>query len=119
MPVKVYRRFIGGYIPNADMLIEKNVIVQPIPVRSILVSTNQDQGMGRIEGMVRDGGLPKVGVPVHLFNRSTKSLLWEVKTDTYGKFKFKNIAPGLECYVIVFDTNRKNNAKVKDMIIAR
>lgn len=88
-------------------------------MRKIMLVNNDNQGTGRIEGIVRLGGSGVVHAPVHVFKRDTKELLWETSTDVNGRFKLRNIAKNLECFVTVFDPTREKNAKIKDMIVAK
>jgi len=119
MPVKVYRRFIGGYIPNNDVLAEKNVIVRPIRAHTAMVVANANQGAGRIKGTTRKVGNNYSPVPVCVFRRDNRQLLWEIKSKLDGSYDFRNIAVGLECFVVAFDPNDEFNAVISDKVIAK
>lgn len=116
--IKVMRRFFGGYQPNPERLQELGYVTAS-PLRLLSVAASADHGQGRIEGMVRQDGIPYPALKVQVFNRNTKQLIWEATTKSDGRFKFRNIAVDLECYVMVFDPLKEKNAKVKDLIIAR
>ncbi|WP_180176907.1 carboxypeptidase regulatory-like domain-containing protein [Acinetobacter sp. YH12039] len=117
---QINRRFVGGYTPDPEVLQAWNVQHKGVRFsKPMSLQTEVVHGIGRIEGMVRSGGLPCGNMSVQVFKRDNKTLLWETKTTTDGVFKFRNIAVGLECYVMVFDPNREKNAKVKDLIVAR
>lgn len=115
---KIMRVFFGGYTADNDKL--TNMLVTKIKLRKpVLTILNSNHGFGRVEGQVRTGGVPRVNLSVQVFRRDNKQLIWETKTTSAGTFKFRNLAVGLECYVMVFDPEREKNAQVKDMIVAR
>lgn len=115
--LRILRVFLGGYTPNQQKLKAMGYANVRLCRPFITVMTS-NQGLGRIEGNVRQGGVPYSNLKVQVFHRNQKILLWETNTNINGDFKFRNISKGLECYVMVFDPMREKNAKVKDMIVA-
>ena len=87
--------------------------------KKIISSTNSDQGLGRIEGQTQKVGAVYPIVPVCVFKRSTRQLLWETKSKADGTYSFRNIAKGLECFVVAFDPNNQYNAVISDKVVAK
>lgn len=116
--VKLTRIFYGEYVADTHKLALMGYVQMRLPRPYMMVSSSE-HGNGRIEGMVRQDGVPYKNLKIQVFNRNTKTLIWQTTTAQDGRFKFRNIAVGLECYVMVFDPLKEKNAKVKDLIIAR
>lgn len=116
--IRILRVFFGGYKPNFEKL--KNygyaVIKEQKPV--ITVST-PDQGFGQIKGTTKKLGQNYSPVPVCCFKRSTRELLWETLSKPDGTYFFRNIAAGLECFVVAFDPNGQYNAVISDKLVAK
>lgn len=79
---------------------------------------NSNQGLGRISGTTKKLGQNYPIVPVCCFKRSTRELLWETLSKPNGTYFFRNIAVGLECFVVAFDPNGQYNAVISDKLVA-
>lgn len=88
-------------------------------VKSIITAVNNDQGFGQIKGTTKKVGVNYSPVPVCLFRRDDRRLLWETKSKTDGSYAFRNIAVGLECFVVAFDPNEEYNAVISDKVVAK
>lgn len=88
------------------------------PLRLIIPQT-ADQGLGQIKGNIRKLGQNYSPVPVCVFKRSNRQLLWETTSKPDGSYAFRNIAVGLECFVVAFDPNNQYNAVIQDKVIAK
>ena len=80
---------------------------------------NSNQGLGRISGTTKKLGQNYPIVQVCCFKRSTRELLWETLSKPDGTYFFRNIAIGLECFVVAFDPNGQYNAVIQDKVIAK
>lgn len=78
-----------------------------------------NQGFGRIKGSVKKTGLNYSNAKVCCFNRVSKTLIWEVSSDKSGTYLFRNIAKGLECFVIAFDPANQFNAVIQDNVVPK
>lgn len=88
-----------------------------LPVsKSVVAILSSDQGFGVVQGTVKKLGINSANIPVCIFKRSTRALLWETQSKADGSYSFRNIAVGLECFVVAFDPNRQYNAIISDMI---
>lgn len=116
--LKIFRSFFGGYEPNYQKLKEKGYAILKLP-RSIITVSNTDQGFGQIKGTTKKIGNAYTPVPVCVFKRSNRQLLWETKSKPDGSYAFRNIAIGLECFVVAFDPNNQYNAVIQDRVIAK
>jgi len=116
--LKLYRVFDGGYEPNHEKLkAYKYSILRPSkPIISVL---NDDQGFGQIKGTTKKTGVNYSPVPVCVFRRDNRKLLWETASKPDGSFAFRNIAAGLECFVVAFDPNEEYNAVISDKVVAK
>ena len=93
------------------------VIVRlPKPIISVL---NSDQGLGQIKGSTKKLGNNYSPVPVCVFKRSNRQLIWETKSKPDGTYAFRNIAKGLECFVVAFDPAGQYNAVIQDKVVAK
>lgn len=81
---------------------------------SILTS---NQGFGKINGTTKKLGVNYSPVPVCLFRRDNRQLLWEITSKADGSYSFRNIALGLECFVVAFDPNNQYNAVIQDKLM--
>ena len=116
--IKVMRRFFGGYQPNYQRLAEARYLVAR-PLKLISVAATTDQGSGRIEGETKKVGANYSPVPVCVFRRDNRRLLWETKSKADGSYAFRNIAVGLECFVVAFDPNKEYNAVIQDNVVPK
>ncbi|MGN0935696.1 carboxypeptidase regulatory-like domain-containing protein [Acinetobacter amyesii] len=114
----IKRAFFGGYIPDFHKLAEKKYSIQPLP-KPRMMAVNTDQGFGQIRGSTKKFGANYSPVPVCCFKRSNRQLLWETTSKLDGSYAFKNIAIGLECFVVAFDPNQEYNAVISDKVVAK
>lgn len=92
------------------------IIRLPRPIISVL---NSNQGFGQIKGTTKKVGNNYSPVPVCVFKRSNRQLLWETTSKPDGTYTFRNIAKGLECFVVAFDPNEEYNAVISDKVVAK
>lgn len=89
------------------------------PPKAIMTISTADQGFGQIKGTTKKLGVNYAPVPVCVFKRSNRQLLWETKSKPDGSYAFRNIALGLECFVVAFDQNEQYNAVIQDKVVAK
>lgn len=118
MSIKIFRTFFGGYNPDHAKLTVLAYAVVKLP-RPIITITNNNQGFGQIKGATKKLGTNYSPVPVCVFRRDNRQLLWETRSKTDGSYAFRNIAKGLECFVIAFDPNNQYNAVIQDNVVAK
>lgn len=95
-------------------------IILPVPTPSFVFNITQPwQGYGTIKGTVKKLGENYKSTPVCVFKRATKELLWEVKSKPDGTYLFRNIAVGLECFIIAFDQYGQYNAVIQDNVVPK
>lgn len=87
--------------------------------RPIISPMNSNQGLGLVKGTTKKLGQNYSPVPVCCFKRSTRELLWETLSKPDGTYFFRNIAVGLECFVVAFDPNEQYNAVISDKLVAK
>lgn len=116
MALKIFRCFLGGYAPNYTKLLERGYKILPNVSKCIITSVNSNQGFGRIKGTTKKLGSNYSPVPVCVFRRDNRQLLWETKSKADGSYAFRNIAVGLECFIVAFDPNNQYNAVIQDKI---
>lgn len=116
--LKIFRYFYGGYEPDYHKLqiLGYGVLKLPTPIIGVL---NNNQGLGQIKGTTKKVGANYSPVPVCVFRRDNRQLLWEIKSKADGSYAFRNIAVGLECFVVAFDPNNQYNAVIQDKVIAK
>ena len=85
--------------------------------KKIITTANSDQGFGQIKGSTKKLGNNYSPVPV--VKRSNRQLIWETKSKPDGTYAFRNIAVGLECFVVAFDPNNEYNAVISDKVVAK
>ena len=115
--LKILRAFFGGYTPDYTKLEQHGYII--LKPRQIITVLNTDQGFGQIKGITKKLGANYSPVPVCIFKRSNRQLLWETTSKADGSYAFRNIAVGLECFVVAFDPNNQYNAVIQDKVIAK
>lgn len=113
--LKIFRGFYGGYTPNYAKLTQLGYIIARL-YKPIITVLNADQGFGRIKGTTKKLGSNYSPVPVCVFRRDNRQLLWETKSKADGSYAFRNIAVGLECFIVAFDPNNQYNAVIQDKI---
>lgn len=118
MALKLCRVFFGGYEPNYAKLQAMGYTIMRMPKPFITV-LNEDQGYGQIKGTTKKTGHNYSPVQVCVFKRSNRRLLWETTSKPDGSYAFKNIAEGLECFVVAFDPNEEYNAVISDKVVAK
>ena len=122
MSLKIIRCFYGSYI--ADQVKLKQMGFKHIVFPKLLItSINSNQGFGQINGVTteQDIGSTKLfpNAQICVFKKSTRELLWETKSKASGDYHVRNIAVGLECFVVAFDPNREYNAVIEDAVVAK
>ena len=118
MSLRIFRVFWGGYTPDYLKLKQRSYAILKLP-RPIITITNNDQGFGQIKGATKKLGTNYSPVPVCIFRQDNRQLLWETRSKTDGSYAFRNIAKGLECFVIAFDPNNQYNAVIQDNVVAK
>lgn len=116
--IKLLRTFFGGYEPDSDRLHEMGY-AQLRPPKSLIIVRTTDQGFGQIKGVTKKVGANYSPVPVCVFRRDNRLLLWETTSKPDGTYKFRNIAKDLECFVVAFDPNDNFNAVISDKVVAK
>lgn len=118
MALKLSRFFFGGYNPDHLRLMEFGYSILRLP-RPIITVLNDNQGFGQIKGTTKKIGNKYPSVSVCCFKRSNRQLLWEIKSGSDGTYVFRNIAVGLECFVVAFDPDNQYNAAIQDKVVAK
>lgn len=122
MALKLVRCFFGGYQPDYLILKQRGYKIIPKPRRLITV-LNVDQGFGQIKGLTTEkennGTVVFPNAQICLFKKSTRQLLWETTSKANGSYSFRNVAVGLECFVVAFDPSREYNAVIQDAVVAK
>lgn len=116
--LKIFRSFFGGYEPNYSKLVQKKYAILKIP-KPIITVLNSNQGFGQIKGTTKKIGENYSPVPVCAFRRDNRLLLWETTSKSDGSYSFRNIAVGLECFIVAFDPNEQYNAVISDKVVAK
>lgn len=116
--IKIPRYFWGGYTPDHNKMAAMGYKALRLP-RPIISISNADQGFGQIKGVTKKIGANYSPVPVCCFKKSTRQMLWETKSKSDGTYVFRNIAKGLECFVVAFDPNEEYNAVIQDNVVAK
>lgn len=117
MAIKLCRTFFGRYTPNYQTLSDRKYLVIK-PGKRIITVLNANQGFGRIEGTVQKLGVNYNDATLVLFKKSTRSVLWETKPKRDGSYAIRNIALGLECFIVGFDNSGEYNAVIDDALVA-
>lgn len=118
MRLKIFRAFWGNYAADYKKLRDMHYLILSMP-KPILTIMNSNQGFGQIKGTTKKTGVNYSPVPVCCFNKLTREFLWEIKSKPDGSYSFKNIAKGLECFVVAFDPSGEYNAVISDKVIAK
>lgn len=119
MAIKLHRFYVrDSYAVNEQLLNELKVSVIP-PNKCFIGAMTSDHGIGRIEGTTKKMGENYSPVTVCVFRRDNKLLLWETESKDDGTYAFRNIAKGLECFVVAFDPNEQFNAVISDKLVAK
>ena len=116
--IRLSRVFFGNYAPNYAKLTQmKYALIRRN--KSIISVTSADHGLGEIKGSTKKLGNNYSPVPVCVFKRSNRQLIWETKSKPDGTYAFRNIAKGLECFVVAFDPAGQYNAVIQDKVVAK
>lgn len=87
--------------------------------KQIITTMNQNQGFGMVKGITKQKGNTYSHVTVCIFRRDNRLLLWETASNEDGSYFFRNLAVGLECFVIAFDPNKHFNALIQDRVVVK
>jgi len=116
--IKLFRFFCDGYHTNLVELQARGYKNLILPKR-LIIALNENQGFGQIKGTSKKVGANYSPVPVCVFRRDNRQLLWETTSRADGSYAFRNIAKGLECFVVAFDPNDEYNAVISDKVVAK
>ena len=116
--IKIPRVYFGNYVADAAQLLAHGYLTLRLPKPVINIS-NGNQGFGSIKGTTKKLGTNYSPVPVCVFRRDNRLLLWETKSKPNGSYSFRNIAVGLECFIVAFDPNGIYNALIQDKVVAK
>lgn len=86
---------------------------------ALIVPKNTNQGLGQIKGITQKQGMIYPNVPISVFRRDNHQLLWGTISKPDGSYAFRNIAVGLECFIVAFDPNEQYNAVISDKVVAK
>lgn len=91
------------------------------PLRSLIlpIPVSGNHGFSKIKGVIKKMGANYSPVSVCVFRRDNRQLIWETQSKADGTYTFKNIAKGLECFVVAFDPNEEYNAVISDKVVAK
>jgi hypothetical protein len=116
--VKIFRVFWGGYIADSQKLNNLKYTQMRLP-KFIQISTHPNHGFGLIKGTTRKVGEVFPSAQLCVFRRDNKQLIWETRSKSNGTYVLRNIAKGLECFVVAFDPNNQYNAVISDKVVAK
>jgi hypothetical protein len=116
LALKIFRTFFGGYEPDQSKLVDRGYLKVP-HAKCIITSTSANHGFGKIDGKTKKLGSNYSPVPVCLFRRDNRQMIWETTSKTDGSYSFRNVALGLECFIVAFDPNNQFNAVIQDKIL--
>jgi hypothetical protein len=116
--LKFFRLFVGGYNPDSEKIKSMGYTTLKLP-RPLFVPVGVNQGFGQIKGVIKKLGGDYSRVPVCIFKKSNRQLLWETKSKSDGSYSFRNIAKELECFVVAFDPNNQYNAVIQDNVVPK
>ena len=123
MAIKLLRIFFGGYEPDYAELINRKFVIIPRAHKRLITVLNSNQGFGQINGVTTEDNASGTklfpNAQICVFKKSTKELLWETRSKTNGDYHVRNIAVGLECFVVAFDPNHEYNAVIEDAVVAK
>ncbi len=118
LAIKIMRVFWGNYDADPGKLIAYKYVPLKL-LRPFITILNANHGFGQIKGTTKKVGANYSPVPVCVFRRDNRQLLWETTSKPDGSYSFRNIAKGLECFVVAFDPNEEYNAVISDKVVAR
>lgn len=118
--IKGIRVFAGGYIASAGKLTAKGYINVSKYNTKLLSNINASfNGLGKISGKVKKIGTLQPNAQICLYRRDDFSFLYKRYSDENGSYTLRNIAKGLECFVVAFDPNEEYNAVISDKVVAK
>lgn len=117
MAIKLLRVWFGGYTPNQAKLVERGYVPFPNFGKKIITMTNANHGFGKINGITKKLGTYYSPVPVCLFRRDNRQMIWETISKADGSYSFRNVALDLQCFIVAFDPNNQYNAVIQDKIL--
>lgn len=120
--LKLMRAYFGQYTAASEILMTYKPVVMKLP-RPIITIISSNQGYGQIKGTTTEKENNSTVVfpnaQICLFKKNTRELLWETKSKASGSYYFRNIAVGLECFIVAFDPAREYNAVIQDAVVAK
>lgn len=116
--LKIPRYFWGGYTPNYQKLADMGYKVMRLP-KPIMSMSKPEHGFGTVGGTTKKLGKKYHSVPVCLFRKDSRQLIWETKSKTDGTYYFRNVAEGLPCFIVAFDPNNQFNAVIQDNVVPK
>ena len=116
MAFKVCRVFFGGYNPDYTKLQANGYSIMHRRGSRFINVQDANQGLGVVSGKTKKLNVSYSPVPVCLFRRDSRQLLWETTSKADGSYFFRNVAVGLECFIVAFDPNNQYNAVIQDKI---
>ncbi len=76
-------------------------------------------GFGKIKGLTKKVGNTFPRVQVTAYQRETGNKIWHTHSDKNGQYAIRNLAAGLECFVVALDPENQYNAVIQDKVIAK
>ena len=76
-------------------------------------------GFGKIKGSTKKVGNTFPRVQVTAYQRETGNKIWHTHSDKNGQYAIRNLAAGLECFVVALDPDNQYNAVIQDKVIAK
>ena len=83
-----------------------------------IISNNED-GIGNIQGQVQELGISSSRVTVALYNKANLSPITVSRTNELGEYQFLGLNTSLNCCVVAFDITKKYNAVIQDNIVPK
>jgi hypothetical protein len=117
LAIKLLRVWFGGYTPNLAKLVERGYVPFPNFGKKIITMTNVNHGFGKINGTTKKLGTNYSPVPVCLFRRDNRQMIWETISKADGSYSFRNVALDLQYFIVAFDPNNQYNAVIQDKIL--
>lgn len=118
MAILINRAYFGNYPTSRSILLDKKVAILQ-QVKPIITVLTENQGFGQIKGTTKKIGENYSPVPVCVFRRDNRQLLWETLSKPDGTYRFGNISKDLECFVVAFDPNNQYNAVIQDNVVPK
>lgn len=87
--------------------------------RPIMTMSKPEHGFALVKGTTKKLGENYHPVPVCLFRKDNRQLIWETKSKPDGSYFFRNVAEGLPCFIVAFDPNNQFNAVIQDNVVPK